>query len=91
MTGWERRFPAGAYFIERHCADPATVGHCVAFQRFHANSDVFLFWSYGDAGAPAGDVSKLLRADVAAMKGAIAEVHEQRAWNYCYQLAAQGT
>lgn len=92
VTGWADRYPAGAYFIERHCTDPATAGHCVAFQRFHARSDVFLFWSYGAAGAAAAadDVSRLLRADVAAMGGAIAEVHAQRAWKYCYQLPTQG-
>lgn len=90
MTGWEHRFPQGSYFSERHCTDPATVGHCVAFQRYHAQSDVFLFWSYGAAGAPADDVTRLLRADVEAMQGSIAEVHVQRVWRYCYQLPAEG-
>ncbi|GAQ79335.1 AMP-dependent synthetase and ligase family protein [Klebsormidium nitens] len=89
VTGWEHRFFQGSYFIEHHCTDPATIGHCVAFQRYHAQSDVFLFWSYGAADAPADDVIRLLRADVAAMQGSIGEVHVQRVWRYCYQLPAE--
>lgn len=29
--------------------DPATIGNPVAMQRFHEDTDIFLFWSYGNS------------------------------------------
>lgn len=90
VAGWKSHYPPGVYVIGRHCADPCTVGHCVAFQRCHSGADVFLFWAYARADASAGDVTDLLRDDVAKMGGVLGHVHVQRSWGYAHQLSPEG-
>ncbi|KAA8549564.1 hypothetical protein F0562_001418 [Nyssa sinensis] len=41
--------PMGFYYFGEFMDDPAAIGHPVAMQRFYADTDVFLFWSYGNS------------------------------------------
>lgn len=48
ITGLEH-LPVGFYYFGKYMEDPATIGHPVAMQKFFADTDIFLFWSYGNS------------------------------------------
>lgn len=39
----------GFYYFAEFIDDPAAIGHPVAMQRFYADTNIFLFWSYGNS------------------------------------------
>ena len=41
--------PIGFYYVAEFMDDPETIGNPVAIQRFYADTDIYLFWSYGNA------------------------------------------
>jgi hypothetical protein len=42
-----QHMPKDFYYFGEHMDDPATIGNPVAIQRFFADTNIFLFWSYG--------------------------------------------
>ncbi|GLP69891.1 hypothetical protein TUSST3_65120 [Streptomyces sp. TUS-ST3] len=71
--------PADAfYFLAAHTASRKTSGHCVSYHHRYPGSEVRTFYSYGRP----GDVTALLREDVAALGGRLEEVHLRREWAF---------
>ncbi|KAL9322940.1 hypothetical protein ACSQ67_010993 [Phaseolus vulgaris] len=48
IKGMEQ-MPVGFYYFREYMEDPSTIGNPVAMQKFYADSDIFLFWSYGNS------------------------------------------
>ncbi|KAM0942933.1 putative AMP-dependent synthetase/ligase, amine oxidase, phosphopantetheine binding ACP [Dioscorea sansibarensis] len=75
--------PIGFYYFAEFLEDPATIGHPVAMQRFYEDTDVFLFWSYGNAGHIKGTtVAKNVVDVVKTMGGIVEKVVLQRRFKY---------
>ncbi|KAG9450664.1 hypothetical protein H6P81_010629 [Aristolochia fimbriata] len=82
IKGFEH-IPMGFYYFNEFMEDPATIGNPVAMQRFYADTDIFLFWSYGnshDIKGPA--VTKFATEVVKNMGGGVEEVILQRRFKY---------
>lgn len=83
--------PVGFYYFEEFMDDPATIGHPVAMQRFYNNTDVFLFWSYGNSVDIKGPTVTELAINTAKnMGGEIEEVVLQRRFKYFPHISSQG-
>nr|GFB68628.1 acyl carrier protein-like protein [Tanacetum cinerariifolium] len=41
--------PVGFYYFREFMDDPKTMGNPVAMQRFYSDTNIFLFWSYGNS------------------------------------------
>ncbi|CAM6101924.1 unnamed protein product [Calypogeia fissa] len=74
--------PVGFYFPES-ARNASTMGHIVAFQRFFADTDVYLIWSYGNAQCDQQLVTDLLHEDIQRMGGRVESMIMQRKWAYC--------
>ncbi|GKU94121.1 hypothetical protein SLEP1_g7649 [Rubroshorea leprosula] len=75
--------PVGFYYIGEYMDDPATIGNPVAMQRFYADTDIFLFWSYGNSADIEGStVSNLAIKAVQSMGGEVENVVLQRRFKY---------
>lgn len=84
--------PVGFYYFEEFMDDPATIGHPVAMQRFYNNTDVFLFWSYGNSVDIKGPTVTELAINTAKnMGGEIEEVVLQRRFKYFPHVSSQGS
>ncbi|OVA06663.1 AMP-dependent synthetase/ligase [Macleaya cordata] len=82
--------PMGFYYFEEFMDDPATIGNPVAMQRFYADTDIFLFWSYGnseDIGGP--KVTELAIDIVKSMGGKVERVVLQRRFKYFPHVNSQ--
>nr|WP_239157750.1 FAD-dependent oxidoreductase [Streptomyces sp. SID13726] len=66
------------YFLAAHTASRATAGHCVSYHHRYPDSEVRTFYSYGRP----GDTTALLREDVTALGGRLAQVHLGREWAF---------
>ncbi|MEU0943502.1 FAD-dependent oxidoreductase [Streptomyces canus] len=66
------------YFLAAHTESGETAGHCVSYHHRYPDSEVRTFYSYGRP----GDVTTLLREDVAALGGRLEEVHLRREWAF---------
>lgn len=83
--------PLGFYYFGEFMEDPATIGHPVAMQRFFADTDVFLFWSYGNSLDIKGStVTKLLIDVVNTMGGLVEKVILQRRFKYFPHVNSEG-
>lgn len=83
--------PVGFYYFEEFMNDPATIGRPVAMQRFYDNTDVFLFWSYGNSVDIKGQNVINLAIDTAKdMGGEMEEVVLQRRFKYFPHVSSQG-
>lgn len=83
--------PVGFYYFEEFMDDPATIGHPVAMQRFYNNTDVFLFWSYGNSVDIKGPtVVELAIKTAKNMGGQVEEVVLQRRFKYFPHVSSQG-
>ncbi|XP_048140314.1 uncharacterized protein LOC125316327 [Rhodamnia argentea] len=77
------RIPVGFYYLGEYMDDPSTIGHPVAMQRFYANTNIFLFWSYGDSVNIRGsNVIDLVIEVVKRMGGEVEKVILQRQFKY---------
>ncbi|XP_048140315.1 uncharacterized protein LOC115738225 [Rhodamnia argentea] len=77
------RIPVGFYYLGEYMDDPSTIGHPVAMQRFYADTDIFLFWSYGDSVNIRGsNVIDLAIEVVKRMGGEVEKVILQRRFKY---------
>ncbi|MCO5574407.1 hypothetical protein L7F22_028192 [Adiantum nelumboides] len=81
--------PQGFYYCKEYVEDPSTIGHPVAIQRFHSETDVYLFWSYGTEAITKEVVLQLLYEDVTSMGGIVKEFLLQRRWNYFPHVCSQ--
>lgn len=83
--------PSGFYYFGEFMEDPATIGQPVAMQRFFADTDVFLFWSYGNSLDINGStVTKLLMDVVNNMGGVVEKVLLQRRFKYFPHVSSEG-
>jgi hypothetical protein len=82
--------PAGFYCPE-HAEDPASMGRFVAMQRFYADTNIFLFWSYGTAEINQQRVTELLYENVRKMGGHVEAQILQRKWRYFPHIRSPGT
>ncbi|KAK9273513.1 hypothetical protein L1049_018323 [Liquidambar formosana] len=82
--------PMGFYYFGEFMDDPATIGHPVAMQRFFADTDIFLFWSYGNSVDIRGPrVTELAIDAVKNMGGEIEKVVLQRRFKYFPHVSSQ--
>ncbi|KAJ9540426.1 hypothetical protein OSB04_026932 [Centaurea solstitialis] len=82
--------PIGFYYVAEFMDDPATIGNPVAIQRFYADTDIYLFWSYGNAVDIKGArVSELAIDAVNRMGGQVEDVILQRRFKYFPHVASQ--
>jgi hypothetical protein len=83
--------PLGFYYFGEYMDDPATIGHPVAIQRFYADTDIFLFWSYGNSVDIMGPmVTELAVNAVKNMGGEVEKVVLQRRFKYFPHVCSQG-
>ncbi|MBA0690649.1 hypothetical protein Goari_008311 [Gossypium aridum] len=82
--------PVGFYYFGEYMDDPASIGHPVAMQRFYADSDIFLFWSYGNSLDIQGStVCELAIKAVEPMGGQVEQVVLQRRFKYFPHVSSQ--
>ncbi|OWM69223.1 hypothetical protein CDL15_Pgr025410 [Punica granatum] len=78
-----QHIPVGFYYFGEYVDDPSTIGNPVAMQRFHADTDIFLFWSYGNSDDVVGlVVEELVMKAVKSMRGEVERVILQRQFKY---------
>lgn len=83
--------PVGFYYFGEYMDDPSTIGHPVAMQKFFAETDIFLFWSYGNSfDIQAQTVSELAMEAVKTMGGEVEHVVLQRRFKYFPHVSTQG-
>lgn len=83
--------PLGFYYFGEYMDDPATIGHPVAMQRFYGDTDIFLFWSYGNAANIMGPTIIELAINVVKnMGGEVERVVLQRRFKYFPHICSQG-
>lgn len=83
--------PIGFYYCAEFMDDPATIGNPVAIQRFYADTDIYLFWSYGNAVDIMGPkVTELAIDAVKRMGGQVENVILQRRFKYFPHVTSQG-
>ncbi|KAL3519203.1 hypothetical protein ACH5RR_021792 [Cinchona calisaya] len=82
--------PVGFYYFGEFMDDPATIGNPVAMQRFYADTDIFLFWSYGNSETIKGPTVTQLAIDaVKRMGGEVQKVVLQRRFKYFPHVKSQ--
>ncbi|KAJ8759599.1 hypothetical protein K2173_008779 [Erythroxylum novogranatense] len=82
--------PIGFYYFGEYMDDPETIGHPVAMQKFYANTDIFLFWSYGNSGNIKGSAVTQLAIKVVNSIGAqVEKVILQRRFKYFPHVGSQ--
>ncbi|XP_057472971.1 uncharacterized protein LOC130761485 [Actinidia eriantha] len=82
--------PVGFYYFEEFMSDPATIGNPVAMQRFYGDTDIFLFWSYGNSADITGSKITELAIDVVKnMGGMVEKVILQRRFKYFPHVSSQ--
>ncbi|KAG2675012.1 hypothetical protein I3760_13G164200 [Carya illinoinensis] len=82
--------PLGFYYFGEYMDDPTTIGNPVAMQRFYANTNIFLFWSYGNSANIMGPtVTELAINAVKTMGGEVEEVVLQRRFKYFPHVCSQ--
>lgn len=83
--------PVGFYYFEEFMDDPATIGNPVAMQRFYSDTNVFLFWSYGNSANVKGSTVLQLAVDaVKRIGGEVEMVVLQRRFKYFPHVNSQG-
>ncbi|KAJ4845220.1 hypothetical protein Tsubulata_012395 [Turnera subulata] len=89
ITGLED-MPIGFYYFSEYMEDPATIGHPVAMQKFYADTDIFLFWSYGNSADVKGpEVTQLAMKVVKNMGAEVEKVVLQRRFKYFPHVSSQ--
>lgn len=84
--------PMGFYYFENFMEDPAAIGNPVAMQKFYTDTNVFLFWSYGNSIDILGsEVMEFAKKAVIKMGGQVKKVILQRHFKYFPHVNCQGT
>ncbi|CAI0450227.1 unnamed protein product [Linum tenue] len=82
--------PVGFYYFGEFMEDPATIGHPIAMQKYYADSDIFLFWSYGNSADVMGPkVAELALKVVKSMGAQAQQVVLQRRFKYFPHVCSQ--
>ncbi|KAL0461006.1 UNVERIFIED_CONTAM: Long-chain-fatty-acid--AMP ligase FadD28 [Sesamum latifolium] len=82
--------PKGFYYFDEFMDDPATIGNPVAMQRFYGDTNIFLFWSYGNSADIQGtEVTELAMAAAKRMGGEMESVVLQRKFKYFPHVNSQ--
>ncbi|XWS73491.1 hypothetical protein CRYUN_Cryun02cG0133800 [Craigia yunnanensis] len=82
--------PVGFYYFGEYMDNPATIGYPVAMQRFFADADIFLFWSYGNSMDIQGaTVRELAIKAVETMGAEVEQVVLQRRFKYFPHVSSQ--
>ncbi|KAJ7980735.1 AMP-dependent synthetase/ligase [Quillaja saponaria] len=82
--------PMGFYYFGEYMEDPGTIGNPVAMQRFYADTDIFLFWSYGNSVDIMGPtVTEFAINAVKTMRGEVERVILQRRFKYFPHVGSQ--
>ncbi|KAK4408231.1 Long-chain-fatty-acid--AMP ligase FadD26 [Sesamum angolense] len=82
--------PKGFYYFDEFMDDPATIGNPVAMQRFYGDTNIFLFWSYGNSADIQGtEVTELAMAAAKRMGGETESVVLQRKFKYFPHVNSQ--
>ncbi|XP_052188093.1 uncharacterized protein LOC127798517 [Diospyros lotus] len=82
--------PVGFFYFKEFMEDPATIGNPVAMQRFYEDTDIFLFWSYGNSSDIMGTrVAELAMDAVKNMGGTVKKVILQRRFKYFPHVSSQ--
>lgn len=90
IKGMER-MPVGFYYFGEFMDDPETIGNPVAMQKFYADTDIFLFWSYGNSVDIKGpEVTGLAIDAVKRMGGEVESIVLQRRFKYFPHVESQG-
>lgn len=83
--------PLGFYYFGEHMDNPETIGYPVAMQRFYADTDIFLFWSYGNSADITGPkVAELAINTVKKMGAEVKKVILQRRFKYFPHVCSKG-
>lgn len=83
--------PVGFYYFNEFMEDPSTIGNPVALQRFYADTDIFLLWSYGNSADIMGPtVAELAISATEAIGGKVENVILQRRFKYFPHVNSQG-
>jgi hypothetical protein len=83
--------PKGFFYFGEYMEDPTTLGHPVAMQRFFADTNIFLFWSYGNsADIKESYVAKCVTNVVTSMGGTVQKVLLQRRFKYFPHVSSEG-
>ncbi|KAF5726792.1 hypothetical protein HS088_TW22G00474 [Tripterygium wilfordii] len=89
IKGFEH-LETGFYYFGEYMEDPATIGHPVAMQKFYADTDIFLFWSYGNSVDITGPtVTQFAINAVKSMGGEVEKVVLQRRFKYFPHVGSQ--
>ncbi|XP_062225911.1 uncharacterized protein LOC133924410 [Phragmites australis] len=89
IEGFEH-MPKGFYYFGEYMEDPTTIGHPVAMQRFFADTNIFLFWSYGNSAELKGSyVAKCVTDVVISMGGTVQKVLLQRRFKYFPHVSSE--
>ncbi|KAL2238642.1 UNVERIFIED_CONTAM: Long-chain-fatty-acid--AMP ligase FadD26 [Sesamum indicum] len=82
--------PVGFYYFAEFMDDPQTMGNPVAMQRFYSDTDIFLFWSYGNSAEMKGpEVTQLAIDAVKRMGGEVERIVLQRRFKYFPHVESQ--
>ncbi|KAI3449916.1 hypothetical protein Pfo_006581 [Paulownia fortunei] len=82
--------PVGFYYFGEFMDDPETIGNPVAMQRFYSDTDIFLFWSYGNSAEIKGpEVMQLAIDAVKRMGGEVERIVLQRRFKYFPHVESQ--
>ncbi|KAF9597218.1 hypothetical protein IFM89_016359 [Coptis chinensis] len=82
--------PKGFYYFGEFMEDPKTIGHPVAMQKFYEETDIFLFWSYGNSEDIRGPTVTKLAIEVVNKMGAeVQSVILQRRFKYFPHVNSQ--
>ncbi|XWS71121.1 hypothetical protein CRYUN_Cryun03dG0111300 [Craigia yunnanensis] len=82
--------PVGFYYFGEYMDDPSTIGYPVAMQRFFADADIFLFWSYGNSlDIQGATVCELAIKAVETMGGEVEQMVLQRRFKYFPHVSSQ--
>lgn len=83
--------PAGFYYFHEFMDDPKTIGNPVAMQRFYSDTNIFLFWSYGNSADIMSEKVIQLAVDaVTSLGGNVKKVILQRRFKYFPHVNSQG-
>lgn len=86
-----KHIPKGFYYFDKFMEDPAAIGNPVAMQKFYDDTDIFLFWSYGNSADIQGSkVEEMAMNAVISMGGQIEEVVLQRRFKYFPHVNSEG-
>ncbi|AES67729.2 AMP-binding enzyme [Medicago truncatula] len=82
--------PVGFYYFNEYMDDPSTIGNPVAMQKFYADTDIFLFWSYGNSFDIKGPtITELAIKAIKSIGGEVESFILQRRFKYFPHVSSQ--